>query len=187
MRLAARLHRDATVGWEGHLGHLRAVLTVATLYGGSVHLATTGLGDGRPPATEEAICKVFYDWRPERVEDPEDRQIRDLDAMLGKLQHALMRYRTRVVTVSWRLSGFVPTRRLSAISTPSTTPVMLAAGSLGHLVRVCTNPGCPQWSATSSSGRDHGQPVVDAAHVGHRPPSLAVVRVWSCRNPEHGG
>jgi hypothetical protein len=136
-------HRDATVGWEGHLEHLRAALTVVALYGGSVHLATTGLGDGRPPATEEAICKVFYDWRPERVEDPEDRQIRALNAGLGKLQPALMRHRTRDVTVSWRSSSLFPTRRLSAIGTPSTTPVMLAAGSLGHLVRGCDQSRLP--------------------------------------------
>ncbi len=84
MRLAAHLHRDATVGWEGDLDHLRAVLTVVALYGGSVHLAATGFGDGRPPVTQETVYKVFYDWRAERVEDPEDARIRDLNAMLGK-------------------------------------------------------------------------------------------------------
>jgi len=84
LRLAAHLHRDATVGWEGDLDHLRAVLTVVALYGGSVHLATAGLGDGWPPVTEETVYKVFYDWRAERVEDPEDARIRDLTAMLGR-------------------------------------------------------------------------------------------------------
>ncbi len=84
MRLVAHLHRDATVGWEGDLEHLSAVLTVVALYGGSVHLATTGLGDSQRPVAEETTYKVFYDWRAERVEDPEDRHIRELNAMLGK-------------------------------------------------------------------------------------------------------
>jgi hypothetical protein len=68
MRLVAHLHRDATVGWEGDLEHLRNVLTVVALYGGSVHLATTGPDPGRPPVAEETVYKVFYDWRAERVE-----------------------------------------------------------------------------------------------------------------------
>ncbi|HEX8627005.1 MAG TPA: hypothetical protein VF755_02400 [Catenuloplanes sp.] len=84
MRLVAHLHRDGAVGWEGNLDHLYAVLTVLALYCGSVHLATTALDHGRPPVTAETIYNAFYDWRDERVEDPEHRQIRDLNAMLGR-------------------------------------------------------------------------------------------------------
>ncbi|RZU75866.1 hypothetical protein EV384_4438 [Micromonospora kangleipakensis] len=80
MRLVAHLHRDGTVGWEGSFEHMGAVLTVVALYGGIVHLAT--IADSETPVAEEATYEVFYDWRVERVEGPEDRQIRDLNAML---------------------------------------------------------------------------------------------------------
>lgn len=86
MRLAAHLHRDATAGWEGDPDRLRAVLTVAALCGGSVHLATAGLRDSQPPVAEETVYKVFDDWRAERVEDPDDARIRDLNATTARVQ-----------------------------------------------------------------------------------------------------
>jgi hypothetical protein len=84
LHAVAHAHQDGSAGLvEGSREQLRAVLTCVALYGGSVHLATVPLDESAVPVAEEALYRVHYDWRAERVEDPEQRQIRQLNAMLG--------------------------------------------------------------------------------------------------------
>ncbi|MEV4505450.1 hypothetical protein [Streptomyces klenkii] len=80
----AHAHKDGTVGLEEHGGeHLRAVLTCVALYGGSVHLATVPFDGAAVPVATESLYRVHYDWRCERVEDAEQRQIRNLNRMIA--------------------------------------------------------------------------------------------------------
>jgi hypothetical protein len=80
----AHAHHDGTAGLEeGGSQRLRAVLTCVALYGGSVHLAAVLPDGSMVPVAEEALYRVHHDWRAERVEDPEQRQIRQLNTMLG--------------------------------------------------------------------------------------------------------
>jgi hypothetical protein len=84
LHAVAHAHQDGSAGLEkGDSKRLRAVLTCVALYGGSVHLATVPLDGSTVPVAEEALYRVHYDWRAERVEDPEQRHIRQLNAMLG--------------------------------------------------------------------------------------------------------
>lgn len=83
LHLATHVHQDGSVGLEDcEAGYLRAVLTCVALYGGSVHLATVPLAGDPVPVAEEVLYRVHYDWRVERVEDPEQRQIAYLNQML---------------------------------------------------------------------------------------------------------
>lgn len=84
LHAVAHAHHDGSAGLEeGDSKQLRAVLTCVALYGGGVHLATVPLDGSTVPVAEETLYRVHYDWRAERVEDPEQRQIRQLNTMLG--------------------------------------------------------------------------------------------------------
>jgi hypothetical protein len=84
LHAVAHAHQDGSAGLEkGDSKRLRAVLTCVALYGGSLHLATVPIDGSMVAVAEETLYRVHYDWHAERVEDPEQRQIRQLNAMLG--------------------------------------------------------------------------------------------------------
>jgi hypothetical protein len=83
LHAVAHAHQDGSVGLEkGGSERLRAVLTCVALYGGSVHLATFPPDEADVPLAEETLYRVHFDWRAERVEDAEDRQIRHLNWLI---------------------------------------------------------------------------------------------------------
>jgi hypothetical protein len=83
LHAVAHAHQDGTPAWRRRQRAVAGGPNLVAPYGGSVHLATVPLDGSTVPVAEETLYRVYCDWRAERVEDPEQRQIRQLNAILG--------------------------------------------------------------------------------------------------------